>query len=380
MKFKILNLLALVTLMVASGCSDKPVAPTDDQLTSNHGGYTATDEAPAFGDARLLASAGAEASYPDPLVGSPMLDSLINLSRIHAYHFRAVWGHLVCDSTEDVVTNWDGSLEVSRGVAVLRRTIQFEPSTDSILARTDWGKIEWASSTSPCFDGVVADLVIPPSALVIDTTYIVNDSGDTTGVTIDTMPSEPATLSFVTGPYSHVFTEVELAKLDTIIILPDGNTIAFAAFPIYEILCPRGSLMGEWTYTVEDQGTFSGTWRDNHGFLTGFVEGHFEINADSEHVFFGKWIDATGKFEGFLEGRWRERHYGVGHGGGMHRFGWFNGNVLTADNTVIGRVKAKFTAGESDDAGFFHGRWKVRCLDDGPDENDNDDGMDRDDD
>ncbi len=348
-------------MIVAVGCSDKSVAPTTEDATL-HGGYSATNEAPAFGDATLLSAAGAEDVYPDPLVASPLCDSLLGLTRVHAYHFRAVWGHLVCDSTEEVVTNWDGSLELSRGVALLRRVIAFEPATDSALPRITRQKIEWASSTRPCSDGIGVDLIVPPSPLVVDTSMLIGENNDTTYV-FDTLPPVSATLAFVTGPYSRIFNEAELAALDTIIELPDGNAISFTAFPIYEVLCPRGSLTGDWTYTADSQGTFIGTWRDNHGFISGYVRGHFEIDADSQHVFYGKWIDESGQFEGFIQGQWRERHYGRGNGKGMHRFGWFNGDVLTADNAVIGRVKAKFTAGkESDEAGFFQGRWKVKCI------------------
>ena len=382
MKFKFFLLLALATLVVAAGCSDKAVAPDNNQLTSQHGGYTATNEAPAFGDATLLAAARCgEVAYSDPVLVTPMYDSLFNLRLAHAFHFRAVWGHLVCDSTATAATNWDGSLELSRGLAVVRRTIHFEPATDSILPRTAWNKIEWTSQTKPCNDGIAVDLVVPPTPLVIDTQMVIGQNNDTSFV-YDTLPSVPATLSFVTGPYSRIFSEAELAKLDTIITLPDGNEIAFTSFPVYEILCPRGSLTGGWTYTVDSQGTFSGVWRDHHGLLTGYIQGHFDITADSSHVFFGKWIDQTGLFEGFVQGTWRERHYGHGRDGegmgdgirGMHRFGWFQGDVLAADNSKIGVLKAKFTAGDSNEIGFFQGRWRVNCPDIKSD--DMDDGID----
>jgi hypothetical protein len=62
---------ALAFLLILAGCSkDSPVTPTTDTV-GDVGGYTATDEAPAFGDPVLIAAAEGEVEYSDPVATTP---------------------------------------------------------------------------------------------------------------------------------------------------------------------------------------------------------------------------------------------------------------------------------------------------------------------
>jgi hypothetical protein len=356
----------IVMIAWAGGCSDKPVEPAADSntpnLTDEFGGYTAAPEMPGFGDSELIESDNDESEVDDPLLASPAIASLVSDPRVVLFHVRAVWGQLRYDSTVTDVTDWTGSMTLSRGAIVVRRLIRFEPQQDQLLARTERGLVEWQSYTTVHHDGIAVDLYVQPMPPTFDTTIVVDPSGDT-AIVVDTIPPEPVTLAFETGPYSRTFTLRELAALDTVVTLDDGNAVAFHAFHIFRHVCPRGILVGHWGYDDEGNGVFRGSWRSLFGRIVGHLKGHFGRNDQGEGLFFGKWIDTSGRFEGFLKGRWGGYpDINADIAAREHAGGWFAGGIFDADRQRIGALEGRYCSSERWRGGWFQGRWKVFCA------------------
>ncbi len=362
----ILLLMMAAALAWVSGCSHNPVSnkPANNNIAQQFGGFTTSNEAPAFGDPALAAAAGNEVSVNDPMGSTPGFDSLFNNPNSGFFHFRAVWGHLMLDSAATTPTNWDGSLTLSRGVELVRRTISFEPG-DSVLTRTSPTVIQWVSTTTTGFDGISVDLFVPPSGTIIDTviTPVVDSLGDTTKIIkIDTIPALPVTLQFQTGPFSHTFSLADLVKLDTIINLTDSNAIAFDAFEFEHVPCARGALNGNWGFDSTGTGQFMGMWRGLHGELKGFVDGHFMTDSLGHQVFFGKWIDQNGLFQGLLKGTWGPHpNMHASERGKIRGGGWFTGQIFDNNANPIGLLRGHYKGTNSLNSGFFQGRWKLNC-------------------
>jgi len=374
-----LTLLFMATAILAwvAGCSKNPAVeqPTQDNAASQFDGLTASSEAPAFGNPALAAETGEELDVNDPLAATPACDSLLNDPNVGLFHFRAVWGRLRYDSTSTTPTNWDGSLTASRGLEVVRRVIRFEPSTDSLLPRTQRNLIEWASTTTVHNDGIAVDILIPPVGPTFDTTItiVVDSLDDTTRIiVVDTIPTPPVTVEFKTGPYSRVFTLPELAKLDTIVYLKDSNAIAFSGFQMDHIPCPRGFLSGHWGYDSTGTGVFRGMWVGRHGEIDGYLQGHFRVDSAGQRLFFGKWIDRNGQFEGLLKGSWGPHpNQHASDRGKVRGGGWFAGDVFNANAEPIGVLRGHYKGAEDLNSGLFQGRWKLNC----PNVRGDDDGM-----
>ena len=358
----IVTLIASALLCWAVGCSDSPVQnePVDQNLAEDFGGYTATDESPAFGDAQLLAVEGEEEEIDDPILASPETQAVVADAGAGLFHFRAVWGRIPYDSTVTTVTNWTGSLTVTRGVIVLRRLIRFELNQDTYLPRTSRDTLQWVSFTTVHNDGIAVDIFVPPMRPTLDSTWVPSD-GDSTLV-IDTIPPDPVTVTFATGPYTRTFTLSELAALQEVVSLNDGNKVAFHAVQYFRQLCPRGVLAGRWGYDEDGNGVFRGLWMSAMGHVTGYLQGHFGQNDQGRNVFFGKWIDSVGHFEGLLRGSWAHgprateaeiEHHFAG--------GWFAGEIFNAGGDPIGLLGGHFGAAPNVDGGWFQGRWKLNC-------------------
>ena len=345
---KLLTITMLAALLAwAIGCSESPTETNNQtetlDLNDATGGYQATSESAGFGDSDLLAEADGDEEYDDPILLSGTLDSLIADSTAGLYHLRVIWGQMELDTTVTEVTDWTGSLTVTRGGMVIRRVIKFERGQDAILERTDRKLIEWESFTTVHHDGLAVDIFIPPDTATI---------------------AQIVTISFETGPYSRTFDLAELVALDTVIYLDDAdsNAVAFSAFRLDRVPCARGFLAGHWGYNDEGEGLFRGFWISKQGRITGFLRGHFGVNDDGDNVFFGKWIGEGGRFHGFIRGYW-EQHpsphanpNAVRHAGGR-----FEGEILDAGEQVIGSLKGKYKSHPQFKNGFFQGRWKLDC-------------------
>jgi hypothetical protein len=359
---KLLPALAVLTVVLLTfGCSRNPAEPTPSaslNLNSPTGGYTASSEPMAFGDPALQGSISDEVPFDDPLLGSASVDSLIADTTSGWYQFRAIWGHLVWDSTENTVTDWTGKLEISHGALVLRRVIRFEDG-DYILPRTDRRVIAWVSHTKSHSDGLAVDLFVPRPRPILDTTIVVDTLGDTAIVVDTTWPEpEPVKLTFTTPSYSRTLSLAELMKLDTVVILPDSNEVAFWGMRMFRNVCPRGFMAGGWSkMDSAGVGLFRGRWINRFGNLAGFYHGHYGVNDKGIPVFFGKWIDSTGNFEGFLRGTWGPLPHRDQVDTLVTR-GWFAGHIFDAGGSRIGVLRGKLVEGDSTaTGGFMEGRW-----------------------
>lgn len=364
-----LPILMTALALLVFGCSDKSTdTGVNDPVNLNDefGGYTATSEAPGFNDPALLAEAGDEETYNDPILGSPSVDSIISDPNAGFFHFRAVWGQLRYDSTVTDPTDWTGSLTITRGVEVIRRVIAFERGQDYILERTDRELIEWVSQTTVHHDGIAVDIFVPRPQPTIDTTEIpvVDTLGDTTWqAVIDTIPAEPVEVTLATGPYTRTFTLGDLVALDTIVYLEDSNAVAFHAFKLDRIPCARGFLAGFWGVNEEGENAFRGMWMSRHGFIEGWLRGTYGQNEEGRNVFVGKWIDDDGNFEGFLRGIWQPHPNEHAHGNAFrHAGGWFAGKIFNADREEIGLLRGKYaSAMRPEKPSYFQGLWRLHC-------------------
>lgn len=385
MRTRLLIVMAtMIALMLAIGCSKNPTetnnttASTQDDninLNDQYGGYTATNEQEAFGDADLAQATEGEAEYDDAMATNSVVEDMCNDPKAGWYHFRAVWGNLTYDSTATTPTDWTGSLTITRGALLVRRVIRFEPATDWLLPRTDRKLVEWVSQTTVHNDGLAFDIVVPRPKPILDSSYV--STTDSLGNPYDslvvdtTFDDTPVKLTFKTGPYSRTFTLDEVAKLDTIIDLEDGNSVSFSGFQLEKIGCPKGFMAGFWGKDTSETadtslGVFRGLWVGQHGLIEGYVKGHYGIDSTGAQVFFGKWISVDGQFEGFLKGSYRilptMRPYpGV--------IGQYRGEIFDANSAPIGWVKGLFRSGPEMAGGFFSGRWKFNCGSDNNDDN-----------
>jgi len=362
-----LPLLGAMLMIWAVGCSDNPTSTAGDSpsLADEFGGYTATDETSAFGDSELLTAEGEEEEIDDPILSSPSVQELANDVDAGMFHFRAVWGRIPYDSTVTEVTDWTGSLTISRGAIVIRRLIRFELNQDTYLPRTARELVEWVSYTTVHNDGIAVDIFVPPVPPTLDSSWIPDGSGDSTLV-VDTIPADPVTLTFETGPYSRTFTLDELASLEEIVALDDGNKVAFHAVQWFRQICPRGVLAGRWGKDEEGNGVFRGLWFSGGGHVIGYLRGRYGQNDQGRNVFYGKWIARDGAFEGLLRGTWGQGPWTTN--ADVERRcpgGWFAGRIFDADRTPIGLLSGHYGSAPDYRGGWFQGRWKLNCRETG---------------
>ncbi|UCG61452.1 MAG: hypothetical protein JSV52_14215 [Candidatus Zixiibacteriota bacterium] len=367
---RILLLLVLSLLFWGLGCSENFVDSDRGlelpNLNDQFGGFTASDEKPAFDDPDLLAQIDNDEGYKDPIMELAGIDTFLADDEAGFYHLRIVWGRLRLDTTVTDATDWSGSLSVNRGAEIIRRVIRFEPNQDYIHPRTDRKLIEWTSRTSVHNDGIAVDIVVGRSNPVLNstTTYEITSENDTTvTVVVDTAYPviDPVEVVVKTGLFNSTFTLTEISALDTIIYLDDSNAVALHGLRLDHRPCPRGFLTGTWGVDENGLGVFEGLWVTRNGYVTGFLKGHYGQNDDGLNVFKGKWISRSGLFEGFLVGT-----YGyelVDDTELEEPRGYFRGRIYSADRIAIGILKGRYQGSPLADAGFFQGRWRIICPD-----------------
>jgi len=381
----VLPLLMLTLMLWVVGCSTGP-SQNDVTETPNieeeFGGYLPTSESPGFGDTELLAEDEAETEVQDDMLSEPAVAALVEDPESGMFHFRAVWGQLRYDSTVTKVTDWTGTLTISRGAIIIRKTIKFELGQDYIPTRTDRQLLEWVSYTTVHHDGVAVDLFVPPALPTYDTTIV--EDVDTAGnpieiVVVDTIPPDmtPVTVAFETGPYSRTFSLAELAALDTIVYLEDSSAVAIHGNQMFRLACPRGFVAGAWGVDSTGQGVFRGRWMSQHGYIQGYLNGQYGVNDDGERVLYGKWINRSGRFEGLLAGTYDPYPNTRANGNALRRAGgWFKARIFDANENVIGAMKGHYKSAPYFRGGFFQGRWKLFCDEPAPTGFEYDDGMD----
>jgi hypothetical protein len=280
----------VLALALLTGCSkdSEVTVPTDEQglnYEEEFGGYTATDEAPGFGDETISDdmqdNVVTEMEEPE---FSPVFDSLDSVEDVRVYRMTILWGMLEYDSTVTQSTDWSGSLTVERGAIRILSLVRFEQPFDHIIRpRIDRRTLEWVSHTQPHFDGIVVWLYdVPDSEGIYDNT-----------------------VTFKTGPYTRTFDMSELESLSEVVVVDEiGNKVSFEALYLPVPDCPYGFLEGRWIKKGPENGVFYGFWANWSGMHDGHVRGHWGATNTGDRVFFGKWIDHRGKFRGFLKGTW----------------------------------------------------------------------------
>ena len=360
-------LILLVASFWIGGCSDNPASTsgTDElNLTDDFGGYKSTPEEPGFGDETLLADDELEVEIDDPILSSPEVTAITSDPEAGFFHFRAVWGQIPYDSTATDPIDWSGSLSITRGAEVVRRFIRFEPSQDWLLPRTDRKLIEWVSQTTVHNDGIAVDLFVPRPVPTYDSTVVivVDSLGDSTrALVVDTIPAEPVTVTFETDPYSRTFTLGEIAKLDTLIELDNGASVALHGIQLYRVPCPGGFVVGGWGFDEEGQGVFRGRWMNYAGEITGWLDGHFGRNEQGQNVMFGKWINEDGSCEGFLKGTYYRYRFNRDAATDLFAAGAFAARVYNAQREPIGVMHGQYQSAPRRANGFFQGRWRLTC-------------------
>lgn len=358
-----LILLAASLGLVAMGCSgDGGTGSTtaeDNDLNSEDGGYTSTDESPAFGDPELAAAMVAEPGYDDPSFSADALDSLEHTAR-NVYAVALRWGQLEGDSTVTTSTDWSGSLQLTYGGIAVRRLIRFEHGRDYIVRpRASRALLEWVSFTTVHFDGLLVLIVDP----------------------VDSNSDRPSNTLVLTMPqYSRAFSMDELTSLEEIVdIDASGNQLAINARKLDLVACGEGPVDGIWRFNRSQQGgEFFGRWMTADGLEGGHLRGHFGTRTDGTRVFFGKAIGWRGRFEGLMRGTW-------GVDAGDSTAGWFDGAWASRQGLAAGTLKGTWQsktndAPEDDDdpahgrgrhprwgGGFFSGWWERLCESDSTD-------------
>jgi hypothetical protein len=361
-------MLAIAFLMFALGCQDSSVSPNAGlpaeqqiDLNSPTGGFTASNESPAFGEPSKFTMLSHESPITDAYEGNATVQDLLRARGARLYDFRAVWGRLAdvgdSNASDPCPLDWSGTLHLEGGLILIEKAIAFEP--DDSIARIDKSTIRWTSHTGPLVDGIQVKLVVPAGA--VDTT---NCAG-----------CAPR-LEMITGPYSRTFTLEELVALQLVEPVDECANAMSITSVLVPIGCPHGQLMGAWSLTPPDSlaptdstiardtvlGVFRGIWVGRHGLIGGHVRGVFGLNDSGERVFFGKYIDLCGHFVGILRGRYEPEPQFAGAAGQLSNrsHGWFRGEWIDDTYRVQGALKGHWIASE-EGMGYFHGIWGMKC-------------------
>jgi hypothetical protein len=344
MRNLLLLILAVGVLIFPIGCDKDSASSTDNSdLSDEFGGFTTSDEDPLLVDTAIVAKLSEDQAFLDPVLDTPIVDSAVTDSTAEIYAFRIVWGRLSYDSTVTTVTDWSGSLELTHGVQVVRRVINFESGHDYILPRTDPKLIEWISKTTSYHDGIFAN------------------------VYISSTEKTNAAITFTTAPFTISYSLKDIDSLDTVYYLDDSNVVAIHAFRFEWQKCPKGFLAGHWGTDDSGNGIFYGSWMTHNGQILGYVKGNWGIpdtSGNLQNIFFGKYVDINGKFLGLLKGHYYfHPNWHANENARKHAGGWFAGHYYDANGVKKGDLGGRYKSRPFEEgAGFFHGRWKTDCA------------------
>jgi len=368
---KLLILLPVVFFVFAmTGCESDVQTPSSDyeaeyeesiiDLDSPTGGFSLSDEDPAFGEDDQFIYGGYETEYNDRI--DPYRDRDRDRERDGAVRFRlrALWGRLACGYGDSTVSDccevdWSGRMTFHKGTVVIERLIAFEQG--DYVQRIDNSTIEWVSRTCPHFDGIQVRLIAPPPG---------NDS-------LFVEQLDDSALTIQAGPFTRTFT---VAELDTLNLMRPVDRCCNAIMINSHYIppdCENGYLFGEWRSVEADTifnddtgemrgillGRFRGAWTGRNGRIFGHLKGIYGHTSFGDPVFYGKYIDFNGRFRGIVRGR-----YGPAPdiAGQPPHYGWFRGDWVGRNMVVKGRVDGKWAA-DTAGHGFFHGIWKMLCSD-----------------
>jgi hypothetical protein len=379
-------IIALMALGVGCQLTDSgpttPEEPAEDpgqvtiDLDSETGGFTFSDEQPAFGEAELFEAVDIGTDYEDGTANDAEVQNMLRHRYVKLYRFRALWGRLAraCNDTTDVANaeccplDWTGRLHLQGGVIIIERTIKFDAR--DYITRVDRSTIDWVSHTCPHVDGIQVMLIVAP------------------GPQDSTRPEVEPRLIFRTGPYSRSFTLDELENLNIMEPVDRCHNGISISSHIIPPACPRGYLAGLWkaiepdldnepesiaaadTTTPPDttdkrgeiHGVFRGIWIGHHGHGIGYLKGVYGVNSAGKHVFFGKLISKNGECRGIIRGEYGTYdELAVALSDPENPYGWFAGVWMNKTRAIEGRLKGRWVAAMPG-FGFFHGQWGMNCA------------------
>ena len=296
-------------------------------LEKDFGGFTASDEAAMLSDEELLAEIVEDKNVSDPLFNEAAENSTSS-SGTRAYEVRVTWGMLERDPTATELIDWSGSVQVSRGVLAVLRTIHFEDELhgDRLhLPRPNPRELAFSSYTDTHSDGLL---------------LLVIDRG---------LSEAPGRLTIQAGKYTRTFTFGELASLNLIEpVGPNANAVSIISRNRTARPVAGGFLTGRWAKKGAGEGKLYGRWIDGEGATVGVLRGIWGERRDGEKVFFAKYVDLHGEYGGLLAGHWSYD--------GDERSGVFEGEWFSRDRQESGVVSGHFQPGRHG-RGFFSGLW-----------------------
>jgi hypothetical protein len=319
--------------------------PSDStQVTSNleqtDGGYTTADEAPMFGAEAEFDTAAIETDTPvtDVMASDPTVTSLdaAGPTAVDGRDVVLLWGRIPGDPLAKDGRDWSGTLTMSSGAIVVKRTIAFEQN-DHLLPRTTPGSVAFVSYTRPYADGLALRVLSPltPAATPEILTYT-------------STPPAGSTIPSV----SYQFDLAQLAAGPIVVDAGDGfKMIAVAQHKHDNDGCVGGFMRGRFHALTANVGVYHGLVLNRLGEPVGHIRGIYGHRKNGDAVMFGKFIDRQGKFMGVLAGT---------YGSGELAAHWKE--VGDEDH---GRIHGKYFESSAADGGVFVARWaQTACSED----------------
>jgi hypothetical protein len=342
-----MRILATITMMlmlvVVAGCSEKSTTP---ELTEPV--QSVAEEMPA--DVLEVMEANTPTEFdlaPADGQGGPTWPNIDFSGDYDVYAVTFLWGQFF-DMTHQVEpTDWSGTLSVN-GVAKVhpRRTIHFEPETDSLLPSDIEAAAAWVSYTGHDFDGI-------NFLVFLDRT-----------VTYITAP----TLTFDTEPIVLEYSFDQLVRMDEFHLLDGGNAIGVHARKIWPQRCPGGFLEGTWLKADNSgaNGTIEGLWLNMLGEPTGYLSGIFSTDSEGHRIIEGSVSGyVTDHVIAEFKGTWwyDDRRMCITCGQGH---GWFRAHFVSADGSerrgrLSGEIGNFHSPTDSELELPIHGVWHDYC-------------------
>ena len=363
-----LSLVLLATAFI-TGCGEDSPAGTESQneaaelaydLSLEDGGIDAGDEAPGFGDPYFESYLAEAEPALDPLESDARFRGLEDDPRADVFFVQITWGNLSGSPEEtgsiaDVVYDWTGYAEVSDGVMIPRRVIRFERGDSLVRTDRDRQKVAWISHTSPHWDGVLLQVVVPAA----DDNTLAEARGRTAG---DGLTPDD-TFAFVTPLFEMTFPLAEMAAIEETFDLGDGLGVTFSGFTRDDLgdACPKGPMAGAWVKVPDDErngGFFRAQWTNAIGGLFGHVRGRWGTTEEGEQVFVGKIIARNGHYLGHVRGTWERNADDSSRGTMAGQWVVYGRNE---EPRAHGGVRGEWATADDGEHGRLRGMWGADC-------------------